>query len=244
MMLMMMMIKKVTRPAARPWRKFGLDVSASISGRSTTVKSEDTFLWSVWFVFTTIHLYLLATVSITCLSKNTSVHGNRHIGQVKGSTFVGHMLNEKSNVLSGCICVHSTKVHEYALIVSNARDFKPQERHGLDRIITQLSRVPVKYAAASRSMSPLDHGTLFIKFKLWGNTMSYPSVNRNLQNPFFCQKKKLSWDLKHDSHHLPNHYCWSTRHKQEWITRPFYIILSEGIQALKCWDFPTMKCIG
>ena len=43
-MMMMMMIKKVTRPAARPWRKFGLDVSASISGRSTTlVKSEDTF---------------------------------------------------------------------------------------------------------------------------------------------------------------------------------------------------------
>ena len=140
MMMMMMMIKKVTRLPARPWRKFGLDVSASISGRSTTVKSEDTFLWSVWFVFTTIHLYLLATVSITCLNKNTSVHGNRHTGQVKGSTFVGHMLNEKSNVLSGCICVHSTKVHEYALIVSNARDFKPQERHGLDRIITQLSR--------------------------------------------------------------------------------------------------------
>ena len=102
---------------------------------------------------------------------------------------VDSTINEKSNVLSGCICVHSTKVHEYALIVSNARDFKPQERHGLDRIITQLSRVPVKYAAASRSMSPLDHGTLFIKFKLWGNTMSYPSVNRNLQNPFSSQKK-------------------------------------------------------
>ena len=36
--------KKVTRLPARPWRKFGLDVSASISGRSTTVKSEGTFL--------------------------------------------------------------------------------------------------------------------------------------------------------------------------------------------------------
>ena len=62
--------------------------------------------------------------------------------------------------------VHITKVPECALIVYWARDFKTQGRHGLDRIITQLSQVPVKYAAASRSMSPLDHSTLFIKFKL------------------------------------------------------------------------------
>ena len=143
--------------------------------------------------YTSLLIKLKAT-----LSKSTSVHGNRHTGQVKGSTFVGHMLNEKSNVLSGCICVHSTKVPECALIVSNARDFKPQERHGLDRIITQLSRVPVKYAAASRSMSPLDHGTLFIKFKL--------CISKSSKS-YLLPKKKQSWDLKHDSHPLPNHYC-------------------------------------